>query len=59
MDELYKIDTFILLFMIVNRVLLSDLALQDDCLLVYCAVVWQTRVLVRMHAITVSSKSRL
>ena len=59
MDELYKIDTFILLFMIVRRVLLSDLALQDDCLLVYCAVAWRTRVLVRMRAITVSSKSRL
>ena len=39
--------------------LLSHLAFQDDCLLVYCAVVWQTHVLKCMHAITVSSKSRL
>ena len=27
--------------MIIKRLLLSDLALQDDCLLVYCAVVWR------------------
>ena len=38
--------------------LLSDSALQDDCLLVYCAVVWRTCVLMCMCAITVSSKTR-
>ena len=43
--------------MIVRRVLLSNLALQDDCLLVYCAVAWRTHVLMRTRAITVSSKS--
>ena len=42
--------------MIERRVLLSDLGLQDDCLLVYCTVAWQTCVLMRMRAITVSSK---
>ena len=42
--------------MIVRRVLLSDLARQEDCLLVYCAMAWRTRVLMHMHAITVSSK---
>ena len=45
--------------MIVRRVLLSDLALQDDFLLVYCVEAWQTCVLMRMRATTVSSKSRL
>ena len=45
--------------MIERRVLLSDLDLQDDCLLANGVVVWQTRVLMRMRAITVSSKSRL
>ena len=53
MDELNRIDTS------VRRILLGDLALQDDCLLVYCAVPWQTRVLMCIRAITVSSKSRL
>ena len=42
--------------MIVRKVLLSDLALQDDCLLVYCAVAWRTCVLMHMRAITVSLK---
>ena len=42
--------------MIERRVLLSDLGLQDDCLLVYGAVAWRTHVLMRMRAITVSSK---
>ena len=46
---------FDLPFMIVRRMLSSYLALQDDCLLVYCAVAWQTRVLMRMRAVTVSS----
>ena len=39
--------------------LLSDITLQDNCLLVYCVVPWKTCVLMRMRAITVSSKSRL
>ena len=42
--------------MIVRRMLLSDLALQEDCLLVYCAVAWRTHVLMRMRAITASLK---
>ena len=53
MDELDKIDTS------VRRISLGDLALQDDCLLVYCAVAWLTCVLMCIRAITVSSKSRL
>ena len=45
-------------FILFIRLLLSDLALQDDCLLVYCAIAWLARVLLHMHPITVSSKSR-
>ena len=36
--------------------LLSDTALQDNCLLVYCAVPWETFVLMCMCVITVSSE---
>ena len=36
--------------MIVRRMLLSDLALQEKCLLVYCAVAWRKPVLMRMCA---------
>ena len=32
----------------------SHTAFQDDCLLVYCALVWRTVVLMCMHATTVS-----
>ena len=42
--------------MIIRRVLLSDLALQDDFLLVYGAVAWQIRVHMCLRAITIFQK---
>ena len=48
MDEFDGIDRFInLLFMNARIMLLNDTALQDDCLLVYCVMVCQTRVLIK------------
>ena len=38
--------------------LLSDAALQNDCLLVYCAMAWRTRVFMCMCVNIFSSKSR-
>ena len=36
-------------FIIVRRMSLSDIALLDDCLLVYCVIEWQKCVFMCMH----------
>ena len=56
MDELNSLYSLII---VVRRMLLSDTAFQDNCLLLYCAMEWRTLVLIRIHLNVVSSETAL